>query len=240
MQRMDGLSRVLIIDDDNAISTALSIALRDEYKTDRALTGQKGLDLANGTDYSAIILDLNLPDFNGLAICQELRDRGCKAPIFILSGNDKVLTKIRLLDAGANDYLTKPFSLGELKARLRTMIRVSRHQLPKQRKLIASGLVLNRETRSVSREGATIELRKKEFAVLECLMENVGTIVSRGFIIRYAWNGDEDPWTNTVDVHIKYLRDKIDKPFKTQLIETVHGMGYRLAKLDINKVTIGD
>ncbi len=227
--RMEPTSKILIIDDDNAISTALAIALRDEYRADRALTGQIGLDLADKTEYSAIILDLDLPDFKGLAICQELRDRGCKAPIFILSGDSQILTKIKLLDAGANDYLTKPFSLGELKARLRAIIRSSKHQLPKQRRLSASGLVLNRESRSVQRDGLSIPLRKKEFAVLECLMENVGTIVSRSFITRYAWNGEDDPWTNTVDVHIKYLRDKIDKPFGDRLIETVHGLGYRLA-----------
>lgn len=238
--RMDGLSRILIIDDDNAINTALSIALRDGYKTDRALNGKDGLELAGSNNYSAVILDLNLPDFDGLAICQELRDRGCKAPIFIISGEDQVLTKIKLFDAGANDYLTKPFSLGELKARLRAMIRTSQHQLPKKRRLSASGLILNRETRSVQREGMVIKLRKKEFEILECLMENAGTIVSRSSITRYAWNGGDDPWTNTVDVHIKYLRDKIDKPFAEQLIETVHGMGYRLIKKDENKAVLGD
>lgn len=238
--RMEGQSRILIIDDDNSIGTALSIALRDGYTTDRALTGKEGLEFATKNEYSAVILDLNLPDFNGLAICQELRDRGFKAPIFIVSGESQVLTKIRLLDSGANDYLTKPFSLGELKARLRVLIRTSKHQLPKRRKITASGLLLSRESRSVTRDGVTIPLRKKEFSVLECLMENVGTVVSRAYLTRYAWNGEEDPWTNTVDVHIKYLRDKIDKPFPEKLIETVHGMGYRLIKKDNLQIPLGE
>ena len=139
------------------------------------------------------------------------------------------MSKINLLDAGADDYLTKPFSLGELKARLRALIRNSNHETPKAKKISASGLVLNRESHSVSREGVSINLRRKEFALLECLIENAGSVVSRNNLTQHAWKGEENPWTNTVDVHIKYLRDKVDRPFKHQLIETVHGLGYRLA-----------
>lgn len=138
------------------------------------------------------------------------------------------MTKINLLDAGANDYLTKPFSLGELKARLRALARQQSSSNKISEALNVSGIYLNRQTFEVSRDGVDIRLRRKEFALLECLLENAGTVVSREALLRLVWHGNHDLWANTVDVHIKYLRDKIDRPFNSRLICTVHGRGYKL------------
>jgi two-component system OmpR family response regulator len=150
----------------------------------------------------------------------------------ILSGESKVMSKISLLDAGADDYLTKPFSLGELKARLRVVTRRIGGQKDSNQRLTSDCLVLDIDTRKVERDGQIIPLRRKEFALLECLMQHAGTVVSRDILTSYAWHANEHPWTNTVDVHIKYLRDKIDRPFDRPLIKTVHGLGYKLEKTE--------
>lgn len=223
--------KILLVDDDRNIARALALALRNNYTVHLAGDGEEALRRLEEQPYSMVILDLNLPRIGGLELCQQLRERGLTVPILILSGETQVLTKINLLDAGANDYLTKPFSLGELKARLRALLRHSIQLVPPNQHLKVSGLVLNRQTHAVVREGVTIRLRRKEFALLECLMEHAGSVVGRAVLIRHAWNGLEDPWTNTIDVHIKYLRDKIDRPFATPLIQTVHGLGYRMKLL---------
>lgn len=225
---MQILPRVLLVEDDRSIGGALSQALQSSYEIDVATTGQTALYKIDTTNYDIIILDLDLPDMSGLVICQRLREGGLKTPILVLTAEGRTLTKINLLDAGANDYLTKPFSLGELKARLRVLTRTGHQAARPAGKLAISGLELDRKTHEVSRNGVTILLRRKEFVMLECLMEHAGTVVTRRALTRYAWPGAEDLWTNTVDVHIKHLRDKIDKPFDTSLIRTVHGIGYKL------------
>lgn len=221
--------KILLVEDDRGIANALVQALGGSYSIDPATTGGSALHKIDNGHYDIIVLDLNLPDMTGLAVCRQLRDQGVSNPILILSAESRILTKINLLDSGANDYLTKPFSLGELKARLRALTRAG-SQLPAQSasQLVAGGISLNRQTFEVSREGVAINLRRKEFALLECLMEHAGSVVTRRALTRYAWQGSEDLWTNTVDVHIKYLRDKIDRPFSQPLIQTVHGFGYKL------------
>lgn len=223
------LPKLLLVDDDSSLAKALALALHDSYDVDIALTGIQALFKVDNQQYGAIILDLNLPDIAGLVVCQQFRSRGVNAPILVLSGEAKVLTKITLLDAGANDYLTKPFSLGELKARLRVLMRDAPKSQALPRKLKVGTLLLDRQMHTVTRDGLSISLRRKEFALLECLMEHVGNVVTRATLIKHAWHGAEDPWTNTIDVHIKYLRDKLDRPFDTPIIQTVHGLGYRLA-----------
>ncbi len=225
---MQLLPSVLLIEDDRNISNALGLALRTSYDLERATTGAMALKLVAGRDFDIIVLDLNLPDVPGMTICQQLRDRGIKSPIVILTGDGSVMSKINLLDAGANDYLTKPFSLGELKARLRAL---NRKQVPAYTQvpcLIVGELELDRYMYTVRREGATIQLRRKEFAILECLMQHAGTTVSRDLLTRAVWHDKQEIWTNTIEVHIKHLRDKVDRPFSEQLIRTVHGRGYRL------------
>jgi DNA-binding response OmpR family regulator len=227
---MQALTRLLLVDDDRDIARALALALRTTYIVDIACSGEQALNRVDRQQYDAIVLDLNLPDFSGAHVCQQLRQSETTCPILILTGESDVLTKITLLDAGANDYLTKPFSLGELKARLRVLLRTAvKSRLP-SRRLTVAGLVLDRQMHAVSRAGVTINLRRKEFAVLECLMEHAGSVVTRGTLTRHAWHGGEDPWTNTIDVHVKYLRDKIDRPFPfaQPVIQTVHGIGYRI------------
>lgn len=221
--------KLLLVDDDRTISRALALALRTLYNVDCVSDGLQALERLESRSYSVIILDLNLPGISGLEVCQQLRDCDITTPVLILTGEDDTLTKIHLLDAGANDYLTKPFSLGELKARLRALTRHNAHLLSRPRLLTAGGLVLNRQTRTVTREGTAIPLRRKEFAVLECLMEQAGVAVSRSKLIRHVWPDSDEPWSNTIDVHVTYLRNKLDRPFSRPLIETVHGLGYRLA-----------
>jgi len=227
---MTQLPRVLLVEDDKSIANAISFALNSSYDIEIANTGESALNKFSSGDYELTLLDLNLPDISGIKVCQQLRDRGLDAPILILSGESKVLTKINLLDAGANDYMTKPFSLGELKARMRALVRYNYRSLNRRSDALStSGLWLNRDTLEVSRDGVNISLRPKEFDLLVCLMENAGSVVTRDALIRYAWQGNDDIWTNTVDVHIKHLRDKIDRPFEEQLIRTVHGRGYKLS-----------
>jgi DNA-binding response OmpR family regulator len=220
--------RILLIEDNRDIAVALREALNTSYTVVIASSGSEGFALASQQDFDGIILDLNLPDTTGLQLCSDLRANGCHLPILILSGDAAVMTKIRLLDAGADDYLTKPFSLGELKARLRVLLR-GRASIPRQSASLQLGSLLLDTKRCVAvREGVTIQLRRKEFALLECLMRNSGQVVSRTALGEYAWRDTDSPWANTIDVHIKYLRDKIDRPFECPLIKTVHGFGYRL------------
>lgn len=226
--------KLLLIDDSSDICTALKRALYNDYVVDVASTAEVGICKALLDDFSIIILDLNLPDMCGLEVCKTLRRQNVVAPILILSAETKVLSKINLLDAGADDYLTKPFSLGELKVRLRTMLRHSAISKIHKNHLIVGDLELDSSEHSVSRYGTNIRLRRKEFALLECLMQNEGDVVSRETLIRYAWRESEEPWKNTIDVHIKYLRDKIDKPFSTKLIKTVHGLGYKLESVSVS------
>ncbi|MDL2363068.1 MAG: response regulator transcription factor [Patescibacteria group bacterium] len=221
-------TKLLLIEDNRSIANALAAALQTNYTVDIAATGKQGLYKSDLTDYAAVILDLNLPDVPGLAVCQQLRERGLTAPILIVSGENSVLSKIKLLDAGANDYVTKPCSLGELKARLRSLIRQTDVAMPRTSILQAGELSLNSVTHAVIREGIPINLRRKEFSLLECLLSYKGGIVSRKTLTRYAWEGNDENWTNTVDVHIKHLRDKVDRPFNVSMIKTVHGIGYRI------------
>ncbi len=225
---MSVATKLLLIEDNRAISDPLAQALQTTYDIDIAASAEQGMKRIEAASYDIIILELHLPDRSGLAVCEELRNRGIIAPVLVISTDAHVLTKIKLLDAGADDYLTKPFSLGELKARLRVLQRRAVEQNPAVSDLAVGELTLDRTSRQASRGGMVIDLRRKEFAILECLMLRAGTVVSREMLTRYAWDSTDDNWTNTIDVHIKYLRDKIDRPFQTHCIKTVHGLGYRL------------
>lgn len=220
--------KLLIIEDDREIATALCYVLSATYDVTLIGTGDSGFDQAMTDAYGLIILDLNLPDMDGLKVCRQLRAEGCNTPILVLTGQRRVMDKIHLLDAGADDYLTKPFSLGELKARLRVLQRRG-HRPGTEAEILSVGeLQLDRTKHRVQRAGQIINLRRKEFAMLECLMLHAGAVVSRKVLGNYAWLGSEKPWTNTIDVHIKHLRDKVDRPFKRPLILTVRGLGYKI------------
>lgn len=218
--------KLLLIEDDRGIADALFQALSTSYTVDVVHTGFAGIDRASEFDYACILLDLNLPDISGLRVCELIRNQGCRAPILILTAESQVLSKIRLLDAGADDYLTKPFSLGELKARMRVLER--RNQpLKNTTKVTLGDVTLDPATYTIHRAGQSISLRRKEFSLLECLMHNAGKVVSRQMLSEYAWSQLDNPWANTIDVHIKMLRDKFDRPFDVPMIKTIHGIGYK-------------
>lgn len=225
---MNHTTRILVIEDEPGIALALYKALRDaSYQVDTAKSGTSGLRKVAAKKFDVVLLDLGLPDMSGLTICKQLRDEGLRAPIIVLTAESSVRTKVSLFDAGANDYITKPFSIEELQARIRACLR----QIPKeptQARLTVGDLTLNSATRSVERGGLIIPLRRKEFAILEYLMLHPSTAVTRASLFNYAWDRNEEGWTNTIDVHIKHLRDKVDRPFSTRLIKTVHGVGYKL------------
>lgn len=220
--------RLLLIEDGRDMAAALKQVLAPNYTVVHAETGFDALKYIKQDSFDIVILDLSLPDIPGLKVCETFRSEGYTTPILVLTGDDSVLNKIRVLDAGADDYLTKPFSLGELKARLRVLVR-RQHQLPLEVScLTVGGLTLDKTKYQVERDGRAIKLRRKEFALLECLMRHADMVVTRSALGNYAWQGGDAPWTNTIDVHIKHLRDKVDRPFERPLIRTVHGVGYKL------------
>lgn len=221
-------ARILIIEDEAGIAVALYTTLiKAGYLVDTAKTGNSGLRKASAKKYDVILLDLGLPDMSGLTVCKQLRANKVVTPIIVLTAENTVRTKVKLFDAGAIDYVTKPFSLEELQARVRACLQrlnsIDRHDA------IESGeLSLNPNSRAVERRGTVIHLTRKEYAILECLMQHAGQPVTRASLMQHAWSGGDDAWTNTIDVHIKHLRDKIDRPFPRSLIQTVHGIGYKL------------
>jgi two-component system OmpR family response regulator len=219
--------RVLIIDDNKQIAESLQRGLKSSYAVDIALTGKEGVFRAEATSYDIILLDLNLPDINGEDVCASLRFSGITSQIIILSGRDGVQDKVDLLDMGADDYMTKPFSLDEVRARIRLAMR---HHLPKvtSSTLTLSDLELDTSARTARRRNRSLELRRKEFDLLEYMMRNQGKTLTRPMILEHIWDMNENLWANVVDVHIKHLRDKIDRPYGSQMIKTVHGVGYKL------------
>ena len=222
-------ARILIIEDEPGIAVVLYTSLiKAGYVADTAKTGNSGLRKANSKSYDLILLDLGLPDMSGLTICRQLRADGIKAPIVILTGENTVRSKVSLFDAGANDYVTKPFSLEELHARIRACLREIEPTIEAQDSMIAGDLKLSVANRTAERAGLVIPLTRKECTILEYLMQHAGHSVTRAGLMQHAWHGEDDAWTNTIDVHIKHLRDKVDRPFSQQLITTVHGVGYKL------------
>jgi DNA-binding response OmpR family regulator len=223
---MPDLPTLLVVEDNEPLAHSLSDWLHKEYIVEIVTTGQHAISLARPGAYEIIVLDLGLPDISGKEVCATLRENGVTTPILILTASDEVSTKIDVLDCGADDYLLKPFHIGELQARLRALLRrraaIVAHNAP----LIVGDLSLEPARRSVHRCGQAIRLRRKEFDILEYMMRNSGTVLTRAMIINNAWDAGTERWNNTVDVHIKYLRDKIDKPFSEKLIKTAYGTGY--------------
>lgn len=227
---MTPLPKVLVVEDDKNIRSTLKLVLSNDFEVDVSASGSSAMRKTEWQNYDLVILDLNLPDISGEKVCIDMRARGLRAPILILSGVSDIATKIALLDYGANDYLTKPFAVGELKARLRALSRQAKPSLDTRIALEAYGVSLDRRTGKVNRDGVPIELRPKEFDLLACLMEAPGAIISRNDLSYRVWDSLDLIWTNTVDVHINRLRGKLDKPFSSPLIHTVHGRGYKIDK----------
>jgi len=221
--------RVLIVEDERKISTYLKRGLEEQgYAVDTAFTGREALDFAEAAPYDIIILDILLPEMDGLAVCRELRKHDNRTPILMLTARDSVDDRVNGLDAGADDYLVKPFALKELLARLRAMSRRATEK-PKSPLLQIADLELDTLTRRVKRGSRHIELTTKEYAVLECLLREPDRVLTRTQIAEHVWNYDVYNQSNVVDVYIKNLRRKIDDGFEVKLIHTIRGAGYRLS-----------
>jgi DNA-binding response OmpR family regulator len=219
--------KVLLIEDDQELTATLRTSLMPSYAVDVTHTGEAGEIEASINDYDAIILDLVLPDTDGISVCTSLRSSKIATPILILTGKLDVDDLVQALDAGADDYLTKPFKMVELEARLRALVRRGQER-PDQSVLTIDDLVLDVTTKIVTRGGMVISLRRKEFLLLEYLMRYPGKVLTRSMILDHVWESEADPITNTIDVHINSLRGKVDRPFPKPLIKTVHGLGYKI------------
>lgn len=217
--------KLLIIEDNRQLAKSIKAFLGRSFVTDIALTGQEGIEKALNASYTLIILDLQLPDLSGSDVCKALRRSGNETPILILTGDASTDSCVRLLQAGADDYLTKPFKAEELHARLQALSRRSSFAYSPDIITIRD-LTLDITRRSVRRGTTDIPLRRKEFDILHYLIQNRGRAVTREMILNNVWEAGKDRWNNTVDVHIKHLRDKVDRPFKTSMIKTAYGIGY--------------
>lgn len=219
--------KILLIEDNKQMAATIKEVLKDHYTVDVAYTGGDGEFQTQVNDYDLIILDLILPDIDGVTVCKKIRESEIKTPILILTGKPQIEDKVKALDSGADDYLVKPFNLGELLARVRALLRRGPDTLTSN-KLSVGGLTLDVAANTVKCKGKKIHLRHKCFRLLEYLMRNKGMVVTRSMILEHVWESSIDPVTNTVDVHIKSLRDEIDRPFGVSLIKTVHGLGYKI------------
>jgi two-component system OmpR family response regulator len=219
--------RALIVEDETKMAALLRRGLMEEgYAADIARTGEDALWMARATPYDAIVLDVMLPGADGFEVCRELRSSGVWAPVLILTARDGIHDRVVGLDTGADDYLTKPFSFAELLARLRALTR--RGPLERPTVLEVGTLRLDPATREVWRGDAEIGLSAKEFALLETFMRRPGQVLTRLELLEHVWDYGYENRSNVVDVYIRYLREKIDRPFGAESIETVRGAGYRL------------
>src|SRR6266851_248551 len=218
--------RILIVEDEKRIQDFLSRGLESAgYAVDVGGDGNTALELVHGTEYDLVILDLNLPDTDGLSVLQKIRNRKVSPPVLILSARDAVDDRVKGLELGADDYLTKPFAFVELLARVRALLRRGQ---PTPERLQVGDLVLDCIRRKVVRGGDSIELAPKEFSILEYMMRNPGRPLSRTMIVEHVWDMDYDGLTNIVDVYIRHLRSKIDDKWPEKMIHTVRGIGYML------------
>jgi two-component system OmpR family response regulator len=219
--------RALVVEDEGKMAALIRRGLVEEgYAADVARTGEEALWMARATPYDAIVLDVMLPGRDGVDVCRELRASGVWSPILMLTARDGVEDRVAGLDGGADDYLTKPFSFAELLARLRALVR----RVPPERPAVleAGSLRLDPATRRVWRGDVEIRLSAKEFALLETFMRRPGDVVTRLDLLEHAWDYAYENRSNVVDVYVRYLREKIDRPFGLESLETVRGAGYRL------------
>jgi heavy metal response regulator len=218
--------RILVVEDEKRIADFLGRGLQGAgYAIDVAQDGATALQFTNSTDYDLIILDLMLPDMDGLKVLERVRSRRAGPPVLILSARGAVDDRVKGLETGADDYLTKPFAFVELLARVRALLRRGQ---PAPEKLQVADLALDCARRKVIRGAENIELAPKEFGILEYMMRNKGRPLSRTMIVEHVWDMDYDGLTNIVDVYIRHLRSKIDDRFPQKLIHTVRGIGYMI------------
>jgi DNA-binding response OmpR family regulator len=225
------IMRILLVEDERKVASFIARALRENtYAVDIAESGEKALDLGTDVLYDAILLDVRLPGISGLEVCKELRQRGIEAPVLMLTARGLVEQRVEGLDAGADDYLTKPFVLAELLARVRALVRRGFHS--GNAKLHYSDLELDRHRRRATRGKQVIPLTAKEFSLLELLLLRAPELVTRSEIVEHVWDCHFDSETNLVEVYINRLRHKIDQSGPAKLIHTIRGVGYRLGALE--------
>ena len=216
--------RILVVEDERRVASFVGRALRENsYTVDLAESGEKAFEMATATPYDSILLDIRLPGLSGIQVCRELRDAKVDTPILMLTARGLVEQKVEGLDAGADDYLTKPFAVSELLARVRAL---TRRRAGTGRLLRYADLELDRHQRRLTRAGSTIELTAKEFALLEFLLSRAPEVVSRSEIIEHVWDTHFDTRTNLVEVYVNRLRQKIPGDNTSKLIHTIHGVGY--------------
>jgi DNA-binding response OmpR family regulator len=217
--------KLLYIDDNRMLIDSVKKLLDPLYTVDHASTGRGGVESARAIQYNLILLDLGLPDMDGFEVCRELRSANISVPVVILTVQKDPETSVKLLNCGADDYITKPFNGEVLKARIAALLRRNQ-EMSKEKVFTVSDLTVNVTRREVRRGDVPIYLRRKEFDILEYLTANHGRVLTRTMILDHVWEAGTEGWNNTVDVHIKYLRDKVDRPFEKPLIKTAYGVGY--------------
>jgi two-component system copper resistance phosphate regulon response regulator CusR len=223
--------RILLVEDEEKVSRVIAKALVSEsFAVDTAGDGREGLELASSYEYDLIILDLMLPGISGTEVLREVRRRNDHVPILMLTARDALSDKVVHLEAGADDYLTKPFAFAELLARVKALLR--RGSISRPNVLRVADLELDRLAQQVKRAGQRIDLTAKEYGLLEYLMANAGRVLSRTMIIEHVWDQSFDGATNIVDVYVRHLRNKIDSAGDRKLIRTVRGMGYLISDQD--------
>jgi two-component system OmpR family response regulator len=223
--------RILLVEDDQKIASFIIKGLKQAgFAIDYAADGEKGLNKALIGEYDAAVIDIMLPVLDGLSLIQEVRQQRVNTPVIVLSAKRSVDDRVRGLQAGGDDYLTKPFAFSELLARVQALIRRGKGESEPVR-LNFEDLSLNLLTREVTRGEVNIDLQPREFALLEYLLRNAERVVSRTMIMEHVWGYNFDPQTNVVEARMCRLRDKVDKPFETKLIHTVRGVGYVLKRV---------
>jgi two-component system OmpR family response regulator len=220
--------RALIVEDDRTIAEFVANGLREAgYAVDVAADGERGVELASSGEYDVAIVDVMLPRVDGLTLIDRVRARGIRTPVLILSARRSVDDRVSGLQAGGDDYLTKPFAFAELLARVQALIRRSTGATEPTR-LSVGDLTIDLLTRRTERAGRRLDLRPREFALLEYLMRNAGRVLTKTMILSHVWGYNFNPGTNVVDVLVSRLRDKIDRDFDVKLLQTVRGVGYVL------------
>ncbi len=220
--------RLLLVEDEKKVADFVARGLRAErFAVDTAYDGNTGWEMASDIDYDLVILDLMLPGLNGTEILRRLRQKGSKAAVLVLTARDATQDKVTNFEAGADDYLTKPFAFAELLVRIKALLR--RAPASHQNVLRVADLELDRLTHVVRRAGKRIELTSKEYALLEYLAAHPDRVLSRTMIMEHVWDESFESLTNIVDVYVRHLRSKVDDPFPTKLIKTVRGVGYCLS-----------
>lgn len=219
--------KLLLIEDNPRLAERISYHLRKTYVVDTVENGEDALDRIQHIEYGVILLDLGLPGMSGLEVCRNMRKLKFNNPILVLTGNGEMATRVDLLNAGADDFVTKPFNTEELRARIAAVGR--RQNRTHIRSIITyRDLAMDIDQHAVSRSGVDIVLRRKEFDILEYLVTNKGRIMTRSMIMDHVWSANTNSWASTVDVHIKHLRDKVDRPFEDAYIKTAYGLGYKI------------